>query len=156
VRRTAKALIGAPPLQPRVAVEFSRSALVPPYSQVRVYYDVAENGGQREIVGIAQLTTLRRDRVVPVARTTIGCRRAVGHAVHPAARRCRTHSATRQSVRLVPQSNRQVEGLSVIDKKLAAENDGARKAALASFEKPYPSFGTPTQLVSIFPFMFSS
>ncbi len=32
---------------------------------------------------------------------------------------------------------------------------GARKAALASFENPYPSCGTPSQFVSIFPFMFS-
>jgi hypothetical protein len=46
----------------RVTVEFSRSAPVPPNCHVRVYYDIAENGGLREIVGIAQLThtTARR------------------------------------------------------------------------------------------------
>ncbi len=40
----------------RVTVEFTRSAPVPPNSPVRVYYDIAENGGLREIVGIPQLT----------------------------------------------------------------------------------------------------
>jgi hypothetical protein len=40
----------------RVTVEFSRPAPVPPNSPLRVYYDIAENGGLREIVGIPQLT----------------------------------------------------------------------------------------------------
>jgi hypothetical protein len=48
----------------RVTVEFVRSAPVPPNSPVRVYYDIAENGGLREIVGIPQLThtTARQGR----------------------------------------------------------------------------------------------
>lgn len=40
----------------RVTVEFSRSEPIPPNSPVRVCYDIAENGGLREIVGIPQLT----------------------------------------------------------------------------------------------------
>jgi hypothetical protein len=40
----------------RVTVEFSRVAPVPPNRHVRVYYDIAENGGLREIVGIPQIT----------------------------------------------------------------------------------------------------
>jgi hypothetical protein len=40
----------------RVTVEFARSAPIAPNSHVRVYYDIAENGGLREIVGIPQLT----------------------------------------------------------------------------------------------------
>ena len=40
----------------RVTVEFARSAPVPPNSDVRVYYDIAENGALREIRGIPQFT----------------------------------------------------------------------------------------------------
>jgi hypothetical protein len=40
----------------RVTVEFFRVVPVPPNRHVRVYYDIAENGGRREIVGIPQLT----------------------------------------------------------------------------------------------------
>jgi hypothetical protein len=48
----------------RVTVEFSSSAPSPPNSPVRVYYDIAENGGLREIEGIPQLThtTVRQGR----------------------------------------------------------------------------------------------
>ena len=48
----------------RVTVEFTRSAPVPPDTEVCVYYDIAENGGLREIAGIPQLThtTARQGR----------------------------------------------------------------------------------------------
>jgi hypothetical protein len=48
----------------RVTVEFFRPTPVPPNSSLRVYYDIAENGGLREIVGIPQLThtTARQGR----------------------------------------------------------------------------------------------
>lgn len=48
----------------RVTVEFSRSAPIPPNSPVHLYYDIAANGGLREIVGIPQLThtTARQNR----------------------------------------------------------------------------------------------
>jgi hypothetical protein len=40
----------------RVTVEFARAAPVTPNSDVRVYYDIAENGEVREIRGVPQLT----------------------------------------------------------------------------------------------------
>ena len=49
----------------RVTVEFSRPAPVPPNSPLRVYYDIAENGGLREIVGIPQLTHTTACQVGP-------------------------------------------------------------------------------------------
>lgn len=40
----------------RVTVAFSRRAPLPPNTDIRVRYDIAENGGLREILGIPQLT----------------------------------------------------------------------------------------------------
>jgi len=40
----------------RVTVAFTRQAAISPNCHVRVYYDIAENGGFREMVGIPQLT----------------------------------------------------------------------------------------------------
>jgi hypothetical protein len=44
------------PTGARVTVEFVRSAPVCLNSDVRLYYDIAENGGLREILGVPQLT----------------------------------------------------------------------------------------------------
>ena len=51
----------------RVTVEFARSAPFSPNSDVRVYYDIAENGELREILGVPQLThtTARQGRLDP-------------------------------------------------------------------------------------------
>lgn len=48
----------------RVTVKFSRPAPIPPNSEVRLYYDIAENGGLRLIVGVPLLThtTVRQGR----------------------------------------------------------------------------------------------
>lgn len=40
----------------RVTVEFRRATPIPPNSEVRLYYDIAENGGLRVIVGVPLLT----------------------------------------------------------------------------------------------------
>lgn len=40
----------------RVTVSFSRRAPLPSDSDIRVHYDIAENGGVREILGVPQLT----------------------------------------------------------------------------------------------------
>ena len=40
----------------RVTVEFSRRAPLPRDTDIRVRFDIAENGGLREILGIPQLT----------------------------------------------------------------------------------------------------
>jgi hypothetical protein len=40
----------------RVTVAFSRRAPLPPHTPVRVCYDIAENGGLREILGVPHLT----------------------------------------------------------------------------------------------------
>jgi hypothetical protein len=40
----------------RVTVAFSRNAPLPPQTDIRVRYDIAENGGLREILGIPKLT----------------------------------------------------------------------------------------------------
>jgi hypothetical protein len=47
----------------RVTVEWSWSSPLPPNADMRVHYDIASNGGLREIVGIPQLThiTARHD-----------------------------------------------------------------------------------------------
>lgn len=49
------------PTGARVTVEFSRSTPIPPNSEVRLYYDIAENDGLRVIVGVPLLihTTVR-------------------------------------------------------------------------------------------------
>jgi hypothetical protein len=39
-----------------VTVEFGRPTPILPNSEVRLYYDIAENGGQRVIVGVPLLT----------------------------------------------------------------------------------------------------
>lgn len=44
------------PTGARVTVEFARNTLIPPKSEVRLYYDIAENGGLRVIVGVPLLT----------------------------------------------------------------------------------------------------
>jgi hypothetical protein len=103
-----------------LTVGFSSPAPVPPNSHVRVYYDIAENGGLREIAGIPQLThtTTRQGRpgrsyhyrlshwiVAPSVMRIIPPQYAAGLTARRAS-----------GVRSVPQSDRQVEGLSVIDK----------------------------------------
>ena len=40
----------------RVTVEFSRRAPLPPNTGIRARYDIAANGGLREILGVPQLT----------------------------------------------------------------------------------------------------
>lgn len=40
----------------RVTVEFARGAPLPPHTDIRVHFDIAENGELREIRGIPQLT----------------------------------------------------------------------------------------------------
>jgi hypothetical protein len=40
----------------RVTVEFSRRGRLPPNTDIRVRYDIAENGELREILGVPQLT----------------------------------------------------------------------------------------------------
>ena len=49
----------------RVTVAFSRRAPLPRDTDIRVQYDIAENGGLREILGIPKLThtTVRQDAV---------------------------------------------------------------------------------------------
>lgn len=40
----------------RVTVEFFRHSPLPPNAGIRVHYDIAGNGGLREILGVPQLT----------------------------------------------------------------------------------------------------
>lgn len=54
----------------RVTVEFARSTPIPPNSEIRLYYDIAENGGLRVIVGVPLLihTTVRQGHPGPAYR----------------------------------------------------------------------------------------
>jgi hypothetical protein len=50
----------------RVTLAFARGAPIPPHTDVRVHFDIAENGDRREILGIPQLThTTVRQGAVP-------------------------------------------------------------------------------------------
>lgn len=58
VRATSAERSSAPPSATgaRVTIEFFRNAQLPRDTGIRVCYDIAENGGRREMLGIPKLT----------------------------------------------------------------------------------------------------
>ena len=85
------------PTGARVTLEFSRHAPLPPDLNIRVHFDIAENGDRREIRGIPKLTHTPPRRVaMPARHTTIDCR--TGFPRYPSCSSCRSRQRVDRAV----------------------------------------------------------